>query len=119
LKHIIVGEGVTVEVRRAREISFYYRSDLDLQMNGSVVCRKGKSDFWPFSQSTCVPLIPLHVTGSASLIAYIARNPYAQIGTALVCEDTIELLPEKCYHGCVFRKRACPVVCWRNFCSLL
>jgi hypothetical protein len=119
LKHIIVGEGITVEVRRAREISFYYRSDLDLQMNGSVVCRKGKNEFWPFLQSTCVPLIPIRVIGSASLIAYGARNPYTQIETALISEDTVELLPEKCYHGCVFRNRTCPVASLNLRLSLL
>ncbi|KAL5071956.1 hypothetical protein RYX36_022843 [Vicia faba] len=109
LKRIIVGEGITVEVRRAREISFYYRSDLDLQMNASVLRSKGKIEFWPFLQSTCVPLIPLGVKGSASLVAYGTRNPNAHIGTRLISEDTVELLPEKCYHGSVFRTRACPV----------
>lgn len=109
LKHIIVGKGITVEVRRAREISFYYQSDLDLQRNGSVMCSNQKNEFWPFLQSMCVPLIPIRIIGSASLIAYVARNPYVQIGTALISEDAVELLPEKCYHGCVFRKQACPV----------
>ncbi|CAK8569556.1 unnamed protein product [Lathyrus sativus] len=109
LKHIIVGEGITVEVRRAREISFYYWPDLDLHMNGSVVYNKGKTEFWSFLQSTCVPLIPLRVIGSASLIAYGTRNPNAHIETTLISEDTVELLPEKCYHGSVFRKRPCPV----------
>ncbi|CAI8606378.1 unnamed protein product [Vicia faba] len=109
LKRIIVGEGITVEVKRAREISFYYRSDLDLQMNASVLRSKGKIEFWPFLQSTCVPLIPLGVKGSASLVAYGTRNPNAHIGTRLISEDTVELLPEKCYHGSVFRTRACPV----------
>jgi len=32
-----------------------------------------------------------------------------KIGTALISKDTIELLPGKRYHGCVFPKRACPV----------
>lgn len=119
LKHIIVGKGITVEVRRAREISFYYQSDLDLQRNGSVVCSKEENEFWPFLQSTCVSLIPIHIIGSASLIAYVARNPYAQIGTALISEDTVELLPEKCYHDCVFRKRTCPVASLNLRLSLL
>ncbi|XP_061365411.1 protein TUNICAMYCIN INDUCED 1 [Gastrolobium bilobum] len=109
LKHILVGEGITVEVRRSQEISLFYLSDFDLQMNGSTMCSKGKIGFWPFLQSTCVPLIPIRISGSASLVAYRARNPYACIGTTLISEDTVELLPEKCYHGHVFRKRACPI----------
>ncbi|XP_027332104.1 uncharacterized protein LOC113847296 [Abrus precatorius] len=109
LKRILVGEGITVEVTRAQEISLFYSSDLDLQMNGSIVCSKGKSDFWPFQQSTCMPLIPIRVLRSASLVAYRARNRYAYVATTLISEDTVELLPEKCYHGRVFRKRACPI----------
>ncbi|KAJ1419766.1 hypothetical protein SESBI_14903 [Sesbania bispinosa] len=109
LRHILVGEGITVEVTRAQEISLFYSSDLDLQMNGTTMCSKGKSDFSPFLQSTCMPLIPIRIVGSASLVAYRARNPYAYIGTTLISEDTVELLPEKCYHGHMNRKRACPV----------
>lgn len=109
LKHILVGEGITVEVRRAQEISLFYSSDLDLQMNGSAMCSEGKSDLWPFMQSTCMALIPIRISGSASLVAYRARNAYAQIATTLISEDAIELLPEKCYHGRMFRKRACPI----------
>lgn len=109
LKHILVGEGITVEVRRAREISLFYLSDLDLQANGSTLCSKGKSEFWTLLQSICMPLIPIRIAGPASLIAYGARNPFASIGTVLISEDTIELLPEKCYYGHAFRKRACPV----------
>lgn len=109
LKHILVGEGIMVEVRRAQEISVFYSSDLDLQMNGSAMCSVGKSDLWPFLHSTCMALIPIQISGSASLVAYRARNPYAYITTTLISEDAIELLPEKCYHGHMFRKRACPM----------
>ncbi|RDY05144.1 hypothetical protein CR513_11048, partial [Mucuna pruriens] len=109
LKHILVGEGITVEVRRAQEISLFYSSDLDLQMNGSAMCSGGKSDLWPFLHSTCMALIPISISGSASLVAYRARNPYAHVAATLISEDAIELLPEKCYHGRMFRKRACPI----------
>ncbi|KAK7321717.1 hypothetical protein VNO77_32604 [Canavalia gladiata] len=109
LKHILVGEGVTIEVRSAQEISLFYSSDLDLQVNGSTMCNKQRREIWPFQQSTCVPLIPIRILGSASLVAYRARNRYANIATTLISEDTIELLPEKCYYGHMFRKPACPV----------
>ncbi|KHN21021.1 hypothetical protein glysoja_009329 [Glycine soja] len=87
----------------------FYSSDLDLQMNGSAMCSEGKSDLWPFLHSTCMTLIPIRISGSASLVAYRARNSYAHIATTLISEDAIELLPEKCYHGRMFRKRACPI----------
>ncbi|KAG4382407.1 hypothetical protein GLYMA_14G079333v4 [Glycine max] len=78
-------------------------------MNGSAMCSEGKSDLWPFLHSTCMTLIPIRISGSASLVAYRARNSYAHIATTLISEDAIELLPEKCYHGRMFRKRACPI----------
>jgi hypothetical protein len=37
----------------------------------------------------------------------------------LISEDTVELLPEKCYHGCVFRNRTCPVASLNLRLSLL
>ncbi|RZB68000.1 hypothetical protein D0Y65_038013 [Glycine soja] len=94
--------------KSTRNLSFY-SSDLDLQMNGSAMCSEGKSDLWPFLHSTCMTLIPIRISGSASLVAYRARNSYAHIATTLISEDAIELLPEKCYHGRMFRKRACPI----------
>ncbi|OIW20283.1 hypothetical protein TanjilG_08243 [Lupinus angustifolius] len=109
LKRIIVGEGITVEVRGAQEISLYHSAGLDLQMNGSTMFRKRKSDLFPFLQSTCMPLIPIRILGSASLVAYRARNPSTYIGTTLISEDTVELLPEKCYDDHTYRKRACPI----------
>ncbi|KAF7817533.1 putative signal peptidase I [Senna tora] len=109
LKHILVGEGITLEVKRAQEVSLFHSSDLDLQINGSNVFSKGKSDFWPFMQSMCVPLIPIRIVGSASAVAYRARNPDVYIESRHISGDTIELLPEKCYRDHVYRKQACPI----------
>ncbi|KAH1212109.1 hypothetical protein GmHk_14G040380 [Glycine max] len=99
---------LSLSLPSTRNLSFY-SSDLDLQMNGSAMCSEGKSDLWPFLHSTCMTLIPIRISGSASLVAYRARNSYAHIATTLISEDAIELLPEKCYHGRMFRKRACPI----------
>lgn len=109
LKHILVGEGIKLEVRGAQEISLFQSADLDLQMNGSTVFNKGKSDSWPFLQLTCMPLIPIRILGPASLVAYKARNPYSYIRTTFISEDTVELLPEKCYQGHMHKKRVCPI----------
>ncbi|TKY57767.1 hypothetical protein E2542_SST14820 [Spatholobus suberectus] len=110
LKHVLVGEGITVEVRRAQEISLFYSFDYDLQMNGSAMCSGGKSDLWPLMHSTCLALIPIRISGSASLVAYRARNPYAYIATTLISEDVIELLPEKCYHGHMLESEHAPLI---------
>ncbi|XP_016163158.1 uncharacterized protein LOC107605708 [Arachis ipaensis] len=109
LKHILVGEGITIEVKQAQEISLFYSSDLDLRINGTALYSKGRSTFWPFLQSMCMPLIPVRIFGSASLVAYKARNRYSPIETTSILEDSVELLPEKCYHGHTRRKRACPI----------
>lgn len=111
LKHILVGEGITLEVRGAEEVSlFHSSSDLDLQTKGSTLFNKGSSGFWPFTQSSmCMSLIPIRILGSASLVAYRARNPDVYIENAHISGDTMELLPEKCYLGLVYRKRACPI----------
>ncbi|XP_054793093.1 protein TUNICAMYCIN INDUCED 1-like isoform X2 [Prosopis cineraria] len=109
LKHILVGEGITLEVKGAQEVSLFHSSDIDQQTNGSAVFSKGKIGFGPFMQSMCMPLIPIRILGSASLVAYRARNPDVYIENTYISGDTIELLPEKCYRGLVHRKRACPI----------
>ncbi|XP_028802969.1 uncharacterized protein LOC114758124 [Neltuma alba] len=109
LKHVLVGEGITLEVKGAQEVSLFHSSDLDLQTNESTLFNKGTSGFLPFMQSMCMSLIPIRILGSASLVAYRARNPDLYIENTYISGDTIELLPEKCYHGLVYRKRACPI----------
>lgn len=109
LKHILVGEGITLEVKGAQEVSLIHSSDLDLQINRSRVFSKGKSDVWPFMQSMCMPLIPIRILGPASVVAYRARNPNLHIETTYISGDMIELLPEKCYGDHMYRKQACPI----------
>ncbi|KAK4274730.1 hypothetical protein QN277_017913 [Acacia crassicarpa] len=119
LKHILVGEGITLEVRGAQEVSLFHSSDLDLQTNGSTLFNQGTSGFWPLMQSVCMSLIPIRILGSASLVAYRSRNPDVYIENTYISGDTIELLPEKCYHGPVYRKRACPINSFRLRLSML
>ncbi|KAI4336937.1 hypothetical protein L6164_015406 [Bauhinia variegata] len=109
LKHILVSEGIKLEVRGAQEVSLFHSYDHDLQMNGSKMFSEVKGDLWAFLQSTCVPFIPIRILGSASLIAFRGRNPDMYIEPKFISKDTIELLPEKCYHGDTYRKRACPM----------
>lgn len=109
LKHILVGEGVTLEVKGAQEVSLFHTSDLGQQTNGSTVFNKGTGGFQPFMQSMCMSLIPIRISGSASLVAYKSRNPDVYIENTYISGDTIELLPEKCYQGLVYRKRVCPI----------
>ncbi|KAJ7958108.1 Tunicamycin induced 1 [Quillaja saponaria] len=109
LKHILVGEGITLEVRRAQEVSLFHSSDLGLGLNMSSMFSNGKRDFWPFQQSVCLPLLPIRILGSASLVAYRTRNPDSHIETIFISEDTIELLPEKCYSSHINKKQTCSI----------
>ncbi|KAL0017307.1 hypothetical protein SO802_004376 [Lithocarpus litseifolius] len=109
LKRILVGEGITVEVRRAQEVSLIHSSGLGIPVNRSVAINKEKIEFWPFWQSMCIPLLPIQVLGAASVVAYRTRNPDAYIKTTFISKDTIELLPEKCYNSHVYKERAWPI----------
>ncbi|XP_043711375.1 uncharacterized protein LOC122660223 [Telopea speciosissima] len=109
LKRVLVGEGITVEVEGAQEVSLFHRTRLSLPLNGSMRMSEHRSQFWPLSHSLCMPLLPIRILGSASLVAYRTRNPSAYIEIAFPSQDMIELLPEKCYGKYYYKKRACPI----------
>ncbi|KAJ4824042.1 hypothetical protein Tsubulata_007440 [Turnera subulata] len=105
LKRVLVGEGITVEVRRARELYLYDTLD----MRNISVSAIRKTGFCPFWDSMCRVFHPLHIIGSASLVAYKNKNPDAEIKTHFLSADAVELLPDKCYGGKVCNIRARPV----------
>ncbi|PSS31388.1 Ktr system potassium uptake protein like [Actinidia chinensis var. chinensis] len=109
LKRILVGEDITVEVRNAQGVSLDHALELALQVNRSVAIDRQGSEFWPLQNSLCETLLPIHISGSATVAAYRARNPDSYIETTFLLRDTIELLPEKCYLRNVYRKRRCPI----------
>ncbi|KAK4722831.1 hypothetical protein R3W88_013064 [Solanum pinnatisectum] len=104
LKKILVGEGITVEVKGADEISMFNISDLLKLVNGSILTKSGSGQFRYMSQLSCMPLLPVHVRGPASVLAYITRNPDLRIETASVSKRSIKLLSEKCYTRHIYRK---------------
>ncbi|PON70103.1 signal peptidase I [Parasponia andersonii] len=106
---ILVSEGITVEVRKAREVSAFHVSDLSLTVNESHVIEKEKKEFWPILHSLCRPLVQIQVFGSSELVAYRTRNPETQIETNFISKETIELLAEKCYGSDLYKKRDCPI----------
>ncbi|KAI3440325.1 uncharacterized protein J3R85_003647 [Psidium guajava] len=105
LRHVLVGEGITVEVNGAQEVSLLYGP----QFNSSGNITELKNGFWPYWQSLCTPLLPIRVSGSASLIAYRTRNPNTYLETNFPSVDTIELLPEKCYSNFLRKRPSCPI----------
>lgn len=109
LKRLIVGEGITVFVEGAREISLSHISDFGLPYNRSTEIKERRNHYWPFRHSSCVPLPPIQILGSSSLLAYKTRNPSANIKTTFLSRDMIELLPEKCFSGTSTKRRAWPI----------
>ncbi|CAK7347613.1 unnamed protein product [Dovyalis caffra] len=77
LKRILVGEGIAVEVKGAKEVSLFHDFDLSLVMNGSVI-----------------------------IVAYRNWDPDAEIETSVLSKKTIELISDKCYDRNVDKNRA-------------
>lgn len=97
LKRVLVSEGITVVIKGAQEVTVVHPSNYGLPVNRSLVTHKSGKLFWPIGYSACMPLLPVHILGSASLVAYRSRNPNAHIQAAFMTPNTVELLPEKCY----------------------
>ncbi|XP_024017086.1 uncharacterized protein LOC112090314 isoform X2 [Morus notabilis] len=106
---ILVGEGITIEVRGAQEVSAFQASDFSSTVNVSHEIGNGKTEFWPIRHSFCGVLVQIQVFGSAALAAYRTKNPDNCIKTKRISKETIELLAEKCYGNNIHKKRNCPV----------
>ncbi|KAI3895787.1 hypothetical protein MKW98_025578 [Papaver atlanticum] len=107
LKRVLVGEGITVKVKGAREISLFH-ADFGFAVNRSSEVEEGRGQFWPLRPSLCMPLPPIRISGAATLVAYRTRNSDAHVETAFLSKDMIELIPEKCYTKHSQKKGACP-----------
>ena len=102
-----MGEGISVEVKGAKEVSLFQDFDLSLALNGSGINNnKGGNGFYPFGDSICPPLLPIRIIGSASLVANKNWDPDAEIETRLLSKKTIELVSDKCYDRNVYKNRA-------------
>lgn len=93
-----MGKGIRVEVRGAEELSLFHSFDHNFTVNGNNT-KKGRASTIPFWNSWCLPLLPIHVIGSASLLAYRTINRHAPFETTLLRDGTIELLPAQCYNS--------------------
>ncbi|XP_010541807.1 PREDICTED: uncharacterized protein LOC104815190 [Tarenaya hassleriana] len=95
LKRVIVSEGISVEVRKAQGVSLFHSSHQRFPASED----KEKPYSWSFDSSMCVLLPPIRIVGSASLVAHRTLNADSQIKTLYLSDDTIRLLPEKCYNS--------------------
>ncbi|KAK9165290.1 hypothetical protein Scep_000481 [Stephania cephalantha] len=111
LKRLLVGEGITVKIEGAREVSLYHHSyDFGVPVNRSGRINEERNQFQPFVPSSCIPLPSIHIVGSALLSAHRTRNPNSKIEIASLSQNMVELLAEKCYYGQPRnRKLGCPI----------
>ncbi|KAL0323090.1 UNVERIFIED_CONTAM: hypothetical protein Sangu_1928300 [Sesamum angustifolium] len=103
LRRISVGDGITVEVKGAEEISIFHPSDYHQLPFGAFTKMKWNEvgSIWP---ALCKALLPVRILGSASVVAYRDRRPAAVIPTVFPSRDAIKLLPDKCYVGPRYEK---------------
>ncbi|MQM05902.1 hypothetical protein Taro_038714 [Colocasia esculenta] len=98
LKRILVGEGITMQVEGAEEVTLSYPSSPRLPLCRSLLTTDyDEKAFWLHGYSLCSPLLSVQISGAASLVAHKPHNSEAYIETAFQFPDTVELLPEKCY----------------------
>ncbi|KAL4583631.1 hypothetical protein LXL04_008211 [Taraxacum kok-saghyz] len=102
LKRIHVGEDITVEVKNAHEVSLFQTSNHGQQSEQNLIPHI-------FPSMTCMPLLPVMISGSASVVALQTQNPGAHITSNLVSQDVIELVPDKCYSRHTYKTQQCPI----------
>lgn len=95
LKRVLVSEGISVEIREAQAVSLFHSSR---RRYASTVDTKEVSCLWSFLGSVCVPLPPIQIIGSASLVAFRTSKSDSQMKTSYLSDEAIQLLPDKCYY---------------------
>lgn len=99
LKHIYIREGITAEIKGAKEVSLSCSIDPHGVVNGSAT-----SSFGYFKPSVCMALPYMRIVGSATVVAFRTRNPEAHIETRFLSKRVLELQPEKCYSQNFYRR---------------
>ncbi|KAJ0229783.1 hypothetical protein HA466_0313470 [Hirschfeldia incana] len=94
LKRVLVSEGISVEIKESQAVSLFHSSNR--RFAATVDTREGGC-LWSSLGPVCVPLPPIQIIGSASLVAFRTPETDSQIKTSFLSDETILLLPEKCY----------------------
>lgn len=91
LRRISVGKGITVEVKGAEAISIVHTANRQQMPYGIL------QNVIYILPPVCTAFLPIRVTGSAQVVAYRSKRPAAYIKSWFSSQDSIELLPDKCY----------------------
>ncbi|KAD2805871.1 hypothetical protein R6Q59_029120 [Mikania micrantha] len=117
LKRILVGEDITVEVNNAHGVSLFQASNIGQQAN--VIAHREQCNLWFFPCLICIPLLPVRISGSASVVAFKNHNPGSYIESNMLSENVMELLPDKCYSRRTHKTQQCPVKSLRSWIRLV
>ncbi|OEL32636.1 hypothetical protein BAE44_0006344, partial [Dichanthelium oligosanthes] len=97
LKRILVTDGVGLKVTGAQKVSFSHPHSIGLLANGSLLTSNNDlSQIWPWSYSTCAPLLQVGVVGSVVIVVHQTSLSGGHVKAALRSHDTMELLLDKC-----------------------
>lgn len=99
LKHIYIREGITAEIKGAKEVSLSRSIDPHGAVNRSDI-----SSFRYFKPSVCMALPSIRIVGSATVVAFRTQNSEAQVETRFLSKRVVELQPEKCYSQNFYRR---------------
>ncbi|XP_010479168.1 PREDICTED: uncharacterized protein LOC104758062 [Camelina sativa] len=97
LKRVLVSEGISVEIREAQAVSLFHSSHRRYAATVDSVNIKEENSLLSFRGSVCVPLPPIQIVGSASLVAFRTPND-SQIKTSYLSDEAIHLHADKCYY---------------------
>ncbi|KAF8709881.1 hypothetical protein HU200_029595 [Digitaria exilis] len=99
LKRILVTDGVGLKVIGAQKVSLSHPHSIGLLANGSLLTSSNNdlSQIWPWSYSTCAPLLQVGVVGSVVIVVHQTSVSRGHVKTAFTSHDTMELLPDKCH----------------------
>ncbi|KAH7673548.1 hypothetical protein IHE45_08G014300 [Dioscorea alata] len=107
LNRVLVGDGITIRLEGAQEVSLVHPSGIFLSLDGTLATHsETKHHFWPLGYTSCSPLLSIQVMGSASLHAFRTHNPKVSVKAAFQSHDIVELLPDKCYNHENFKQVA-------------
>jgi len=97
LKRILVADGIGVKIIGAQKVSISHPHSIGLLANGSLLTsNNGLSQIWPWSYSTCAPLLQVGVVGSVVIVVHQNSVSGGHVKTTLRSHDTMELLLDKC-----------------------
>ncbi|PUZ36889.1 hypothetical protein GQ55_9G072900 [Panicum hallii var. hallii] len=97
LKRILIADGVGIKVIGAEKVSFSHPHSIGLLANGSLLTSNNDlSQKWPWSYSTCAPLLQVGVVGSVVIVVHQNSVSGGHVKTTLRSDDTMELLLDKC-----------------------